>query len=83
MLSKFTQIILVQSLLNSGFINANSNLLVLRSIRKWWYDRRYRRPGNADEALPRWENDYWLHEEPEFRMFYEYLDMGKCSITSF
>ncbi|XP_028406726.1 anoctamin-4-like isoform X2 [Dendronephthya gigantea] len=48
---------------------------VYPSIRKWWYDRRFRRPSNADEALPRWENDYWLHEEPEFRMFYEYLDM--------
>ena len=39
-------------------------------------DRRYRCPGDADVSLPQWENDYWLHQEPEFRMFYEYLDMG-------
>ena len=48
-----------------------------RSLRKWWLDRRYRRPSDDDASLPQWENDYWLDQEPEFRMFYEYLDMGK------
>jgi hypothetical protein len=56
---------------------STTDILSFRSLRKWWLDRRYRRPGDDDATLPQWENDYWLHQEPEFRMFYEYLDMGK------
>lgn len=28
-------------------------------------------------AYPQWERDYLLSEEPEFRMFEEYLEMGE------
>ena len=55
------------------------------SIRKWWFDCRKRSPNGCDARLPQWESDYHLHQEQEFRMFYEYLDMGKksyCKITT-
>ncbi|XP_046854797.1 anoctamin-4-like isoform X2 [Xenia sp. Carnegie-2017] len=42
----------------------------VRSWNKWWY-----KPSDENRKLPQWESDYLLNPEPDFRMFYEYLEM--------
>ncbi|XP_046855417.1 anoctamin-4-like [Xenia sp. Carnegie-2017] len=49
------------------------NEFVVPCLKKRWRDRS--RSLYKNKKIPQWEDDYWLEEEPEFRIFYEYLDM--------
>lgn len=53
--------------------------LSIRSLARSW--KKWRSRSTEDKKLPQWESDYILNTEPDFRMFYEYLEMGKFRDT--
>lgn len=45
-------------------------------LTRWW-NRKQQTDLLQEGTLDQWEKDYLLNAEPEFRMFYEYHDVGK------